>query len=90
MLLRIIRKAGPSDPLYRRPSDPNRGIGSNLSFFHRMGWGGGRSRRGRLAVVTLVTSTHPTTGISHASRGLLPHLDPPLGAVLCHLPAASA
>ena len=40
MLLHIIRGARPSDPLYRRPSDPNLGISSNLSFFHRMGWGG--------------------------------------------------
>jgi hypothetical protein len=39
MLLCIIRGALPSDPVYRRPCDPNRGISLNLSFSHRVGWG---------------------------------------------------
>ena len=40
MLLCINRATRPSDPVYRRPCDPNRGIGLNLSLPHRVGWGG--------------------------------------------------
>ncbi len=54
-LLCINSATRPSDPFYRRPCNPNRGIGLNFSLSHRVGWGGGGPVAAALVLVPLLT-----------------------------------
>ncbi len=55
MLLCMIRPSCPSDPVYRWLCDPSREMGLELSFSHRVGWGGSLPVEAAPVLVPLLT-----------------------------------